>query len=102
MNRAQRRRLKREAYKDEPIYEIKQSDYFAISQKYSKIATHEAFAYLAGIAVELMAEEFDWNVEDCNWLVQKLTERYNAIDNLDALIESTRQKSGMVITRDKR
>ena len=101
MNRADRRRLKREAYKDDPVYEVKQSDYLAMSYKYAKKSTHEALTYLIGIAVEIMHDEFDWNQEECAWLVQRITDKYNAIDNLDVLIESIRQKSGMVVTRDK-
>lgn len=114
MTRAERRRQLRES--NETVYhltakqiaDIKENAYQeAFKKAYedknkrinkgAKQATSHAFAYLIGITVEVMSEEFGWNQEDCNWLVEKMLEKYNSTDDIQSLITSVRELSGMIL-----
>lgn len=101
MNRNERRRLKREIEKPDPVYNVKGSQLDAIAGKHARRATSEAFAYMVGIVVEVMHEEFGWDEQGCEWIVDKLLEKYDSTHDLEKLTKNTQKLSGMKLVIDK-
>lgn len=109
MNRSERRREKREkSYTLDDLISARREAYRqafidAYADKNKKIdagakqATSHAFAYLVGITVKIMAEEFKWNQEECEWMVEKMLEEYNNINDVEVMKEYINKYSGMTM-----
>lgn len=63
-------------------------------------ATSHAFAYLVGIVVNIMADDFEWNMEECNWMVERVLEKYNECRDIKQLLKDIEDKSGVKLELD--
>lgn len=64
-------------------------------------ATSHAFTYLIGIVVNIMADDFSWTQEECNWMVERMLEEYNKQTEIEHLLKDIETKSGVVLELDE-
>lgn len=65
-------------------------------------ATSHAFAYLVGIVINIMSGDFNWNMEECNWMVERLLEEYNKTTDIKQLLKDIEEKSGCKLELDEK
>lgn len=113
MNRSLRRRMKREKENETKYYTLTARELDAMRENAFKdakreldanldsrirsgahAATTNAFVYLCGIIVKIMHDDFHWEKDELNGLVDRILEEYNSTDDLLELIDITERYSG--------
>ena len=65
-------------------------------------ATSHAFAYLVGVTINIMAGDFNWNMDECNWMVERMLEEYNKTTDIKQLLKDIEEKSGCKLELDEK
>lgn len=86
---------------EQRAYKKAKEDMLPAIREGAKAATSHAFTYLIGIVVNIMADDFNWTEEECNWMVDRLLAEYNEQTEIEHLIDDVAKKSGVRLELDE-
>lgn len=105
MNRAERRRLERDAGKKEKVYTLTQAQIDQMKKEVSMEATKKAFLMMMGFPLLTLRDKFGFGKERLNRFMEKMLDLYEAYEmdyvDLDDLNDTIMKETGVTLIKKR-